>query len=147
MPANFSANYSLSAYDFPGGDVHVSFPNYVQPISSYGVQAFSSVGFPPGEDFSSGNLSGYGHYPLTIDPITGTRSASDQLLQAAIKTTSLKMYAMSQVRNIIFDGNNTAVGLNVTTMGVKPFTLTARKEVIVCAGVVSSYINTTLHSS
>lgn len=144
MPANFSANYSLSAYDFPGGDVHVSFPNYVQPISSYGAQAFSSAGFPPGQDFSSGNLSGYGHYPFTIDPSTGTRSASDQLLYEAMRTTSLKMYAMSQVRNIVFDGDNTATGLNITTMGVKPFTLTARKEVIICAGVVSSPTNSML---
>lgn len=81
---------------------------------------------------------GYGYHPFTIDPEAGTRSASDQLLQTATKGTSLKIYAMSQVRNIVFSENNTAIGLNVTTMGVKPFTLTARKEVIISAGLVSS---------
>lgn len=63
LPENVTnANYSLAAYDIPNpqGDVHVSFPNYVQPISSYAPQAFAAVGFPAAEDFSSGELMGYG---------------------------------------------------------------------------------------
>ncbi|KAH6683051.1 hypothetical protein B0J14DRAFT_673590 [Halenospora varia] len=118
LPANVTnMNYSISAYDVPGGDVHVSFPNYVQPVSSYAAQAFSGVGFPPAEDFTSGNHLGYGYHPFTIDPTTGTNSSSDQLLQSAIRDTSLKSHAMSKVQNIVFSDNSTAIALNVTTNG------------------------------
>lgn len=136
LPANYTpANYSLSAWDFPGGDVHVSFPNYVQPISSFAANAYANAGFEPAKDFTSGSLMGYGSYGFTIDPTTGTRSSADQLLQSALQNTSLQIYAMSEVRNILFDSNNRATGLNITTLGKKPFTLSARKEVIISAGV------------
>lgn len=48
-----------------------------------------------------------------------------------MKSTSLKVDAMSQIRNTVFSENSTAVGLNMITMGVKPFTLTTHKEVII----------------
>lgn len=60
-----------------------------------------------------------GAYPFTIDPATETRSAVDQLTQPAIENSTLKIYAMSQVGNIVFDGNNMATGLKITTMVVK----------------------------
>lgn len=41
-------------------------------------------------------------------------------------------------RNIIFSSDKTAIGVNITNYGQQPFTLTARKEVIVSAGVYNS---------
>lgn len=52
----------------------------------------------------------------------------------AFERPSLTTYLSAQARNIIFE-NNTATGVNVTINGLCPFTLTARKEVIVSAGV------------
>lgn len=39
-----SANYTISTYDVPGGPVHLSYPKYVQPLSSYGTAAYTAAG-------------------------------------------------------------------------------------------------------
>lgn len=135
--ANASANFSLSSYDFPGGEVQVSFPNYAQPISSYGPAAFSAAGFSPLNDFASGVLSGYGYTAYTIDPATSTRSSAEvALLSPETANTALQIYQSCMARNIVFDDQKRAIGVNVTVNGIKPFMLSARREVIVSSGAV-----------
>ncbi|CAC9895785.1 unnamed protein product [Aureobasidium pullulans] len=100
-PVNATVNYTLTGYNIPGSGVELSYGNYANAISSYGPAAFASLGFEANHDFNSGNLTGYGYFPSTIDP-------------------------------------KRATGVNVTVDGIKPFTLTARKEVILSAGAYHS---------
>ncbi|THY78023.1 alcohol oxidase [Aureobasidium pullulans] len=139
-PANATVNYTLTGYDFPGSGVELSYGNYVNAISSYGPAAFASLGFEANRDFNSGNLTGYGYFPSTIDPVTGLRSSAESgLLSPAIaKSPLLTIYQSCMARNILFDGQKRATGVNVTVDGIKPFTLTARKEVILSAGAYHS---------
>ncbi|THW19997.1 alcohol oxidase [Aureobasidium pullulans] len=139
-PANATVNCTLTGYDIPGSGVELSYGNYANAISSYGPAAFASLGFEANHDFNSGNLTGYGYFPSTIDPVTGLRSSAESgLLSPAIaKSPLLTIYQSCMARNILFDGQKRATGVNVTVDGIKPFTLTARKEVILSAGAYHS---------
>lgn len=140
------ANRSLSgtmvadtaAYMPKGGPLHVSYPKYTNPLSQYAPAAFASIGMKALPGFSSGDLDGYGYWPFTIDPATGLRSSAESsFVQEAFKRRALTTYINSQARNVIFQ-NGTATGVNVTNYAQRPFTLSARKEVIVSAGAYHS---------
>ncbi|CAD0114436.1 unnamed protein product [Aureobasidium uvarum] len=139
-PSNASVNYTLEGYDIPGTGVELSYNNYANAISSYGPAAFASLGVEPNPDFNSGDLRGYGYFPSTIDPVTGLRSSAESgLLSPALsKAPLLTVYQSCMARNILFDGQKRATGVNVTVEGIKPFILTARKEVILSAGAYHS---------
>jgi choline dehydrogenase len=135
---NATPNYTLSTFDAPGGPVQLSYPKYAQPISAYAIPGYASAGFKA-TDFLSGNLLGYGYWPFTIRQEDSTRSSSESaFLSPAAAKTSLKIYQSCMARNLIFDENKRATGVNVTAGGVKPFTLNARREVIVSSGFIHS---------
>ena len=77
---------------------------------------------------------------MTVDPEAETRSSSEtSFLQSAISSSPLfQIYQRTLAQRIIFNQNKTAVGVAVSTSGV-PYTLSARKEVIVAAGVVGPW--------
>lgn len=136
---NSSANFTVSTYDVRGGPVHLSYPKYAQPIASYGPQAFVAAGFKVNDGFLNGDLLGYGSWPFTLRPDDSTRSSTEvAFLSRTAARTSMKIYQSSMARKILFDSNKRAVGVNVTNAALKPFTLSARKEVIVSSGFVHS---------
>jgi len=136
--ANATPNYTLSTFDAPGGPVQLSYPKYAQPISSYAVPGYASAGFHA-TDFLSGNLLGYGYWTFTIRQKDSTRSSTESaFLSPTAARTSLKIYQSCMARNLIFDENKRVTGVNITAGGVKPFTLNARREVIVSSGFIHS---------
>ncbi|QIW99859.1 hypothetical protein AMS68_005377 [Peltaster fructicola] len=121
-----------------GGPLQVSYPGWVWPISQYALRAFASIGMGLLNNFADGVLNGYGWWQWTINPHTGLRSSSEStFLEQAFQKETLTTYINSHVNNILFL-NGTAVGVNVTNYGQRPFTLTARKEVIISAGAYHS---------
>ncbi|EME46862.1 hypothetical protein DOTSEDRAFT_126520 [Dothistroma septosporum NZE10] len=130
--------YDASAYTTEFGQLqplHVSYPGYINPLSQYAAAAFSALGLESLPGFASGDLDGYGWWQFTIDAATGLRSSAESsFLSQSLGRPGLTTYVNSQARNIIFQ-NGTATGVNITNYGMRPFTLTARKEVIVSAGV------------
>jgi len=93
---------------------------------------------------NAGVLNGSSFSTLTIDPRNGYRSSSESsFLQAALQNgTAPMIFKNSLARKILFNGT-TATGVLVTTAGAYGipdlnYTLTARKEVIVSAGVFQS---------
>jgi choline dehydrogenase len=136
---NSSANYTIGTYDVPGGPVHLSYPKYAQPLSSYGAQAYAAAGFKANDGFLNGDLLGYSYWPFTLRPDDSTRSTTEVgFLSPTAARTSMKIYQSAMVRNILFDSNKHATGVNVTLNGLKPFTISARKEVIVSSGFIHS---------
>lgn len=134
-----NVNYTLAAFDNPGGPVHLSYPKYAQPISSFGPQAYTAAGFKAANGFLDGNLLGYGYWPFTLRPEDSTRSSTESAFLSRTATrTSLKIYQSCMARNLLFDDNKRAVGVNITVAGRKPFVLNARKEVILSGGVINS---------
>jgi choline dehydrogenase len=132
-----SAVYDASAYGASGSNsqpLHVSYPSYINPLSQYAAAAFSAIGLKQIPGFASGVLDGFGWWQFTIDAQTGLRSSSEaSFLSEAYGRPGLTTYINAQARNIIFE-NGTAVGVRVTNHGMRPFTISARKEVIVSAG-------------
>lgn len=153
-------DYDASAFGPDRGPLHVLYANYWSvalpsqlaphrpeqslipvsrfPISTYFQQGFSKLGIVNIPGLNSGELTGYSEATQTVDPRSGTRSSSETayLRQAIEENNSLlQLYQQSLAKKIVFNGT-VATGLQVTTSGV-PYTLSAAKEVIVAAGVVS----------
>lgn len=119
--------------------MHLSYPKYAQPISSFGPQAYSAAGFKAANGFLDGDLLGYGYWPFTLRPEDSTRSSTESaFLSRTAARTSLKIYQSCMARNILFDDSKRAIGVNVTVAGRRPFVLQARKEVILFGGVINS---------
>ncbi|CAN9275364.1 unnamed protein product [Alternaria alternata] len=132
-------NFTLSAFDIPGGPVHLSFPKYAQPIASYGAEGYAAAGMNAANGFLDGNLLGYGYWPFTLRPEDSTRSSTESaFLSHTAARTSLRIYQSCMARNILFDESKRATGVNVTAGGMKPFIVHARKEVVVSSGFIHS---------
>lgn len=132
-----SVSYDPTAFSPTGGPLHVSYSNYYQPIMASFKSAFQSLGFQLHPGANSGKLLGYTEFAFTIDPQAATRSSSEaSFLQEAIQTSTLQVYQQTLANKILFDSNKKATGVSVTTAG-KDYILSARKEVILSAGVVS----------
>ena len=131
--------FNASAFQPGAGPLHVSYTNYWQPLSQFIGSGFSKLGLKSINGFNTGNLIGFSEFTLTIDPSAGSRSSSEtSFLQDAIQTSpSLHVYHRTLAKQILFSGNKTATGVRVATDSVE-YTLQARKEVLVAAGVVSS---------
>ena len=130
--------------DPAGGPLHVSFSNYADAFGTWAQKAFVAVGMKVLSSLNAGILNGSAYSTLTIDPRNGYRSSSESsFLQAALQNGSAPMiYKNSLARKLLFNGT-LATGVLVTTAGSYGvpelnFSLTARKEVIVCAGAFQS---------
>ena len=137
---NASANYSASTLENSrDGPLHLSYPAYAQPLSSFGPAAFAAAGIPPVEDFISGKLDGYNYFAFTIDPETGLRSSAETaFLSPAMGSGRLTVYQWSTAQRILFDDEKRATGVEINLQNLPPYKLHARKEVILSAGAVSN---------
>jgi choline dehydrogenase len=138
MGPNVSIPYDSSVYSKSGGPLQVSYPNYRQPFDEYLIKAFSGSGMKEITGLSSGHLDGFATSTFVFDPTTQTRSSSEaSFLQQALSSTSLKVYIKTLAQKVLFDNKKRATGVQVQTNSAN-YTLSARKEVIVSAGVFHS---------
>ena len=109
-------------------------------MSSYASEAFASIGIPPAQDFSSGDLMGAQYTPLTVSSPNEERSSSESsFLQAAKDRPNLKVYTQTLAKRILFDKTKKATGV-LLSAGNGIFQLMARREVILSAGAVNHLI-------
>ncbi len=126
-----------------GGPLQVSFGGYDDPWATWAQVGLQAVGQAPIDGFQSGRLIGSAYIPSTIDPTTATRSSSEaSFLQSALKNTTLKVYKNTLAQRILFH-KKTATGVLVAPDGASgingsSYTLSARHEVIISAGVFQS---------
>ena len=131
--------YDASAYDPAGGPLHVTFSNYYQPMNSGLIKAFTTLGFKALQGLSSGKLLGFGFLAVTIDPTTQLKDSSEtSFLWTALQNSTLTVYKRTYAKKINFERNKVATGVQIETDGVT-YTLGAKKEVIVAAGVVRHF--------
>lgn len=140
IESNLNITYDESAYESTGGPLHVSYGNFQGPYGPPLAEALEGQGLDNIQGFSSGKLIGYGTIAAAVDPRTATRSSSEtSFLQAAAGGTGLKIYPNTLAKRVVFDGTK-ATGVEVKANSLTQdfsYTLSARKEVIVSAGVVS----------
>ncbi|TEY47566.1 hypothetical protein BOTCAL_0304g00010 [Botryotinia calthae] len=138
--SNASAEFSASAYSSSGGPLEVSYANYAQPFSSYMEGSLGEIGINDIQDFNTGSLMGKQYCSSTIDPSSQKRESSqtayyDSTVQ---KRSNLKVYSLTTAQKVLFDNNKKATGVRVASLGIIPFTINARKEVIMSAGAFQS---------
>ncbi|KAH7110302.1 GMC oxidoreductase-like protein [Dendryphion nanum] len=138
---NATVLYDEDAFDYKQkGPLQVSWGNWVDPTQSWLARALQGIGQTLSKKgFSSGELDGGAWVPSTIDPQNATRSSSktSYLKQALAKDGKLTVYLHSQVSKILFDKSKTTTGVAVSSEG-KKFVISAKKEVILSAGVFHS---------
>jgi hypothetical protein len=116
--------------------MYISYPSWVNSISSWLKLAFEAQGIHSIPSFYGGTLLGSSWMANTLRPDTQTRSSStDFLREALLKTTNLLIYKSTLAKRILFKDGNVASGVVVNSGGVE-YTLTAKREVIVSSGVV-----------
>lgn len=139
---NATVSYDASAFDNSlSGPLQVSWANWVDPAQSWFARALQAAGQALNhQGFSSGTVNGGAWVPTTIDPKGATRSTSKSSYLKEITKQSHGLptiYLRSQASKIIFNKNKVATGVAFTTEG-KSYTLTAKSEVILSAGVFHS---------
>lgn len=136
--ANSSVIYNADAFDNSmEGPLQVSWPNYGSPFATYVEAGLEAIGILSGQDLNSGHLNGSSWAPTTIDPKDETRSSSKtSFLNQSLLKLNFNVYAHTLAKKINFSGTK-AKSINVETLGI-PYTLTAKKEIIVSAGTFQS---------
>ena len=138
LPAGENISYDATAFSEAGGPLHVSYSNYLQPMTPFINEAMSILGLGSIPGPNSGDLIGSTRMTSTIDPSDETRSSSEtSFLRAAIVSSSLQIYKNTVATKILFDTSKKATGVQITTAG-DSYVLSARKEVVLAAGTVSS---------
>ncbi|KAI0108674.1 GMC oxidoreductase [Nemania sp. FL0031] len=136
-PENSSADYVPDDWDTSGGPVKVSYASWVNSISSWISISLESMGVKKIPSFYGGSLLGWSWLAVTLDPDSQTRSSSVQFLYDVLeKSPNLIIYKSTLRKKILFH-NQTAVGVTVSSGGVE-YNLTAKREVIISAGVMRS---------
>ena len=114
----------------------MTYSNYYQPMNPGLIQGFEALNFSSQEGFVSGRMDGYGVLAVSIDPETQIKDSSETaFMTQALNNTKFRVFKNTIAKKIMFDGT-TATGVQVETAGY-PYTLMAKREVIVSAGVVS----------
>ncbi|KAI9647923.1 hypothetical protein NHQ30_004312 [Ciborinia camelliae] len=121
-----------------GGPLQVSYGNYRGDYVNALAKSFDRLGLKRLKGLNNGELLGYGTVALNIDPETQTRSTSKtSFLQQAMAMTIIKIYPHTLAKRLLLDKRKRVTEVLTAAMGQVDydFVLSARKEVIVSAGV------------
>ncbi|KAL8831344.1 MAG: hypothetical protein Q9170_005337 [Blastenia crenularia] len=136
-PKNASVLTDLRSFSASGGPVQVSYPVWVNGISSWFASALRKLGLPQVPGFVDGNLHGFAYIAQTSTTDQVRSSSESSFLREALeKTTNLQLYKSTIATKIVFDASNKAIGIEAQT-GEFVYLLNARREVILSAGAVS----------
>ncbi|MDE2475478.1 MAG: GMC family oxidoreductase N-terminal domain-containing protein [Alphaproteobacteria bacterium] len=118
-----------------GGEWHVDTPRMRWEILDAFAHAAGECAIPATSDFNRGDNSGCGYFH--VNQINGRRlSAARAFLRPAAKRTNLHIITGALADRVIFAGRR-ATGIRLIRGGSE-MTLTAAKEVILCAGSVAT---------
>lgn len=135
---NATVDVDINSLGDGSGPLSVTFSNYAQASSSWVQKGLEAIGIPSIKGFTSGKLIGSSYVLETINATTQTRDSSEtSFLRSSLRNYNLTVYQSTLAKQVIFDGNKTAVGVQVDSQG-RQYTLMARNEVILSAGAFQS---------
>ncbi len=137
--------YFMRAEDFEGGPrshrgrggpVRVTdLTGLAHPLCQTFIAAGQTLGFPSTDDFNGPSGEGVGLYQITTRD--GLRaSTANAYLRPALQRKNLKLISHAQATGLTFDGAR-ATGVSYRRQAVEQ-TVSARREVILCAGTIGS---------
>ena len=128
-------DYPDSAYHGHGGPMNVKHVKRPNPMTPAFLEAMQGLGFKRTNDFNGPTSEGYGPRQGTI--LNGRRvSTATAYLRPASRRGNLSILTNTRALEILID-NQRAVGVRVSSAAGER-RLTARREVILCAGAVLS---------
>ncbi|KAI0906309.1 putative glucose-methanol-choline oxidoreductase [Ustulina deusta] len=137
-PSNSTPEYNQSSVGNGNGPLSVTYPNFATAFGTWATEAFKQIGIPGINGFLSGKLLGNAWTTSTVNAETMYRESSEtSFLRAALGHPDYTIYTLTMAKKIVFDESKTATGVIVDTEGFD-YLLSARKEVIVAAGVFGS---------
>jgi choline dehydrogenase len=123
------------------GPIHLAYFPWLWPASKAWLETWENLGLARKSDPRSGVLLGGGSHPVFFDPETATRSyAGSGYYAPNVHRRNLSVLVEAYVNKIELDTSGSdvrATGVNFTAQG-KHFTVTAKCEVVLCAGTVKS---------
>jgi choline dehydrogenase len=121
-----------------GGPLDVSYPNYGQPWATWVAKAMNAVGIPNTASFVNGKLMGSAWMTATINPRNGHRaSAATAFATPYLSRPNLRILNSTLAERVLFNAQKKATGVSVSDATAN-YTVKARKEVILAAGVFQS---------
>ncbi|RJE27140.1 Gmc oxidoreductase [Aspergillus sclerotialis] len=144
-PPNMDARFKNSTPEYDptvlgdgSGPLSVTYSNYASAFATWAVKGLKAIGIPIGDGFQSGSLMGQSYFMLTINATTMVRESSEtSFLREGLGRSNYMVYQSTMAKRILFDENKKATTVVVDTNGLT-FSLSARKEIIVTAGVFGS---------
>lgn len=136
-PLNASALTDVGSFSNSGGPLQVSYPRWVNAISSWFESSLHFLGFKPVKGFTDGKILGYAYISQTstTDQVRSS-SESSFLREAFQQKNNLYIYKSTIATKILFHGTQ-VTGVEVNTAG-QAYVLSANKEVISSAGALRS---------
>jgi choline dehydrogenase-like flavoprotein len=138
-PKNSTITYNTTVFAQAGqgGPLHVAYPNWENPITTWIGKSLSYLGLPQIPGLADGNIMGWGYTGFSIHPVAQIRDSSETsyLREALQQTTNLNIYKNTLAKKIIFDTENKAIGVLVNSGGIE-YQINATSEVILSAGAV-----------
>lgn len=119
------------------GAIPVSDMDWHHPISEAFIAAAVNAGLPRNPDYNAGDQEGVGYFQRTID--RGFRiSSAEGFLRPAMKRGNVKLLTNARATAITFEGKRATGVRFVRRRGGEETVISARREVIVCAGTVNT---------
>ena len=138
-PANATASYDEASLASNSGPLSVTFSNYANAFTSWARLGMDQLGIPRLDGFTSGNVLGQSYQLLALDNQTMQRDSSETsfLDKIGLMTPYITLYPSTLAKKILFDATKKSTGV-VIDFGGLPYTLSAKKEVILSAGAFQS---------
>jgi choline dehydrogenase len=119
------------------GAVPVTDMDWVHPITEAFIAGCVGLGIPRNPDYNSGDQAGVGYFQRLIRG--GVRvSAARAFLHPAMARPNLEVRTDARASRILFDGTRATGVQYLAARGAAPFTVQARREVILSAGTVNT---------
>ena len=139
---NLTINFDpFACGNTPDNPLQVSWSHFVDSARTWLARTLPAIGQPLSpRGFNSGELRGGAWIPSTVNPKDSTRSTSkNSYLRTALerKKARITIYLRSQATKIVFNDAKRATGV-VVSSGQGEYVISAKKEVILSAGVFHS---------
>lgn len=120
-----------------GGPLQITYSKWLSDWAPWVIKGFEALGIPITTAFNEGKLYGWHYTQATIKAREQVRSTSAEFIYRANreKLQNLKVYLGTRAQKILFDAKR-ATGVQV--QGALPFTIKAKREVILSAGAFFS---------
>lgn len=136
--ANATPTYD-AAYTAQGGPLDITYPAYAESWSTWVSKGLTAIGLPQVGALIEGSLNGSTYQLLTVNPTTGKRASSDTaFLRPVLDRPNLVVFAETLAERVLFNSHKAATGVAVTSQNGTAAVISAKREVILSAGVIQS---------